>query len=481
MGFYSKFRFIWRMVSLTFLTAIVSCAIWFTDLHTLFHGEFRFVRHNLLPLLFPAVTGFVVGSFGRGLHVVSIFRTLPNFRRHIIYTILCLGIATALLISWVYTNLGGSAPWLPIFTSGFLWFKLGIVSGWNLMYITKNDTDLSEHRTHSVVFAFSAMLMLFLAGFWSDKLAVIYQAHAFLSVLLTTLGATLCFCNVFGVAGPGKRTLFLRPSAGRTRVRIQGKNGQASKRGCIRKWRHTGPITRLLDWIRAGEFENFSIIPGRWLSICIGISAVTVLITAAGGYIGGHKRGSHEMGIQFVYHTLVDPATFKNNTHVIVSMIPALVVSFFAVFGSLFLKRGWLYPLSRSQLARYAYIGSLICNTVFCGILLLSFYFSGILVGLLEGYGVHFGTIPDLIRPLILIFAVTPLIHWLRLRDKPAAPFVALFLIFPVVGVLGSVWLEKGSGVSSIYEILGCSALILVSQGLFRYKVETYFRRADLV
>ena len=42
-------------------------------------------------------------------------------------------------------------------------------------------------------------------------------------------------------------------------------------------------------------------------------------------------------------------------------------------------------------------------------------------------------------------------------------------------------WVRAALDISDVYEVAACAGLVLLSQCLFRYKVETYFRRADLV
>ncbi len=478
---YQVLRLFWRVLRFAYPGAIMWVAIWIVDMDALFDGEFRPVRLHLLPLMFSANIGWTLGVVARGFHFMFLSWTLPNLRKQLISSILCIGIVTALLVTWIYKWLGGPAPWLPIFTSGFLWFNMGIVVGWRLVYVTKGDTDRSDHPIRSVGFACCTLLVLVLAGFWIDKMTDLFSTHPFLCIVLTTLGASLCFYNVFGVIASRKKMLFLKASLGRAGRRSNEREATTSKRSFSRKWEHAGPITGLLKWIRAGDYENLSAIPGGWLSLSIGLSATAVFFVTALGYYKGYGRGSHEMGIQFVYHAMVDPASFKKNTHVFVSMFLAILGIVYFIVAP-FLQEGRLYPLSRTQLARCAYWGSFRYNAVFCGSMLLAFYFAAILIGFYAGYNAYFRFIPDSVRPLTLMFVFTPLMQWLRLRYGPID--VLLFpamLIVCGVGVLGSLWLEVAQDIPAFYEVAACAGLILLSQCLYRYRLETYFRKADLI
>ena len=451
MGFYALFRLFWRSASILFVfwLAIVLGMVLFLYKGGPFPGVPRPGRVNLFTLIFSACAGSLVALNVVELQHKLLSWTLPNLRRQLFSSVLFVGIITAFLVTWVYSWLDGPAPWLPIFTSVLLWYSMGIA-----------------FQSGSVVFP---LLVLVLAGFFINRIADLYSTQPLLCVLLTVVGASLCLYRILDVNAARKKPLVPMKE-------VMGLNSIYR-----RKWQHTGPITGLFNWIRAGEYENFGFIRGGWPAVAVGLSGIAVLIVTAGAYYQGYERGSHEMGIQFMYHTIFDPSAFKKNTPLVVSIFPALLAGAHSIIGSLFLREGWLYPLSRAQLAKLAYWSSLLYNAVFCGILLLTFYFVGSLIGLYAGYDAHFKSIPDFIRPLSLIFIFTPVMQWLRLGVYPVWVIFAFLLLPFGVGVLGAIWLEAAPDISDLYEVAAGAGLILLSQCLFRYKVETYFRRGDLV
>ncbi len=452
MGFYALFRLFWRSASILFVfwLAIVLGMVLFLYKGGPFPGVPRPGRVNLFTLIFSACAGSLVALNVVELQHKLLSWTLPNLRRQLFSSVLFVGIITAFLVTWVYSWLDGPAPWLPIFTSVLLWYSMGIA-----------------FQSGSVVFP---LLVLVLAGFFINRIADLYSTQPLLCVLLTVVGASLCLYRILDVNAARKKPLVPMKE-------VMGLNSIYR-----RKWQHTGPITGLFNWIRAGEYENFGFIRGGWPAVAVGLSGVAVLIVTAMAYYKGYERGSHEMGIQFIYHTIFDSSSFKKNMTVLVSDFPVLCAGAYSIIGSLFPQnKGWLYPLSRTQLARLAYWSSLLYNAVFCGILLLAFFLIQSLVGLYAGYDAHFKAIPDCIRPVTLIFIATPLIQWLRLYVQSAVWLFVFLLLWLGVGVLGAIWLEAASDISDLYEVAAGAGLILLSQCLFRYKVETYFKRGDLV
>ncbi len=462
MGFNALFRLIWRQVTILHVLslglAFVLVLLLYKD--EPFPGAPRPGRLNFFTLLFSALVGDYLGQGVCGLQHTLFSWTLPNLRRRLFFSLLFVGIVTAFIVTWVYKWFDGPAPWLPIFTSVLLWYSMGLAFGMNQVR--------GIPRPH--ILLYGALALLVAAGFSINRIADLYGTQTLLCVLLTTLGASLYLHRIFDI------------NAARGNSLVSIKEMMAWKGISRRKWQHTGPITGLFNWIRAGEYENFGSTRGGWPAVAVGLSGVAVLIVTAMAYYKGYERGSHEMGIQFIYHTIFDSSSFKKNMTVLVSAFPVLCAGAYSIIGSLFPQnKGWLYPLSRTQLARLAYWSSLLYNAVFCGILLLAFFLIQSLVGLYAGYDAHFKSIPDCIRPVTLIFIATPLIQWLRLYVQSAVWLFVFLLLWLGVGVLGAIWLEAAPDISDLYEVAAGAGLILLSQCLFRYKVETYFRRGDLV
>jgi len=160
--------------------------------------------------------------------------------------------------------------------------------------------------------------------------------------------------------------------------------------------------------------------------------------------------------------------------------IPAFLAMGYCADGSLFLHKGWLYPLSRNQLAKLAYLSSLLYNAGICGIMLVTV----LILERLEEPDNWFG----FRRPLALVFVFNPVFQWMRLRHGlffTQIPSVLVLYLSCILGVfgfgLGWFWFGLDRDISVVHEVVVCVALILLSQGLFRYKIEKYYQTSDLV
>ena len=461
MGLCALFRLLWRRLSIGHLAMVGLMIAW-----SLFsYHNARFMLDYPRPRgldLFVLVSSALVGHFFVGQSVAEVQHTLlswtlPDFRRRLVASALFLGVVTALPVSALYAWLGGAAPWFPVFTSALLWYGMGIL-------IAAGDVrDDSERPRRPQLAATLAIAALFAAGAIIGRIADFYSAQPILCALLTLAGASLCLFRVFNVNAARQKSLapsvFNSLGAGRLSERAVPARARTRKRS----WRLEGPLTGAFNWIRAGEHENFARIRGGWAAGAVRFSAIAALIVAA----LPHLAGSPEL-------------LFLKGFERVGPFVPLFLAIGYCVSGSFFLQKGWLYPLSRSQLAGLAYWSSLLYNASICGIMAITF-------ALIESAGA-FNEPYDFVRPVALVFVFCPFMQWLRLRHGPHfLQNPGVFLRFSV-GALGVVGLGMGwfrlaadSGVSQVWEAAAGVGLILLSQVLYRCRVAARFRTSDLV
>lgn len=89
----------------------------------------------------------------------------------------------------------------------------------------------------------------------------------------------------------------------------------------------------------------------------------------------------------------------------------------------------------------------------------------------------------DLARPIVLIFICIPVIQWVRLRYRYDQLWSYVVMALFVIGYssLIPIWIDLGPRAFIGYEVGAVIALILLSQFLFRCKIERYYQTADLV
>ncbi len=408
--------------------------------------------------LFVLATSALAGHFFAGLGVVELQHasfswTLPNLRRRLLASVLLLGVVTAFLLVGVYVRLGGPAPWLPVFTSGLLWYSVGIV-------IAAGDVRGGSDRPWRPYLAATlAIAALFAAGVFINRIAELYGVQPFLFAALTLAGASLCLFLVFNVGAARQKSLVPTPLGGLGDPGSLERAAAAHRRTPKRTWRLKGPVKGLFDWVRAGEYENFASVRGGWAAGAVRFSAVAALIVIALPYVTEAPGLSYLKGLMSI-----------------APCVPAFLAMGYCANNSFFLQKGWLYPLSRAQLARLAYWSSLSYNAAICGIMLLTFALLASASAIEERV--------DFIRPLVLIFVFNPFFQWLRLRHGPLffqVPIAGLLYFAGGVGCVGLFRLAENTGMPLPYEAAAAAGLALLSQGLFRYKIEACFRTRDLV
>lgn len=444
MGLYALFQLLWRPASIVLLfflglIAALFLVVYPPEPHVHPHPPPPPGRLNVFTLVFSGTVGFFLGSVVFELQNTLLSWTLPNLRRRFFSSLLLIGIIAGIIVTWLYKTFGGPAHWVPVFTSGLLWYSMG------LALLTLRSLDVAIGNIRLCGAGTLTLVLLVASGFLINRISDLYDAQPVLCVVLTMLGVSIYVYRILGVESFRKNPL----------VSIQ--EMIVSKGNPTRIWNRVAPLTRLFDWIRAGEFENLGFNRGGWPAKAVEQSCIVV--------VGGAAIDFLMEGISLAFFV----------TYVFSSSLTAC----------LFLQKGWHYPLSRTQMARLAFCSSFLSNAVSCGILLLTFLSYEILNEPYSGF--------DFYRLLILTFIFAPSCHWARLRH--GLDFLNLpksralnFKGFPIFcgglmcfAAMSGIWHRTAKDIPDHYEFGALAGLILLSQGFFRYKVNRFFMRGDLV
>ena len=451
-GFSALFRLLWRRALIGQVSTLALCLTGLLlPVLTIYAPDFGIsstTRVNLFLLIFPCLVGLLlVGQNMAELQHTLLAWSLPNLRRNLLFPLISVGIVVAIPVTAVYRYLGGAAPWIPVFTSGIFWYSVGIVAVNG--YVRGSDRPLYHYGT-----AILRLTVLVLAVFSINRIVEFYSNFPYLSVVLTLACTTLCFLRYHNVDIARKKSL--------VPIRSPEQEVIARRRSPVHGLPVKGPMTGISDWIRAGTYENFGSNWGGWVGGATKYSGIAVFIVISLPYL----KDVQELGILIGFQMFAPG-------------IPAMLAMGYCVNGSLLIQKGWLYPFSRAQLAKLSYLSCLVYNVGICGIMLLAVLLIESLVELDNWFGLR--------RPLALVFAFNPAFQWMRLRHGPfftQNPGILVLYICWILGVfgfgLGWFWIGSESSIPLLYEILAGTALILLSQGLFRYKIERYFRTADL-
>ncbi len=406
---------------------------------------------NFLVLLSPVICGVLLGRIVQELRNTLFSWTLPNLRRRLFFSLLLAGVVTAFFQTWIYTSAGGIAPWHTIFSSVLLWYSVGLILGMNPVW----PTLFRDIRRYGL--GFLIWILLFTAMYTVDRIVEVYAVHPVLCVLLALTGASLCLHRFFDV------------NVARANALGPVTHAQSLKGESRRQWQHTGPFTGLFDWIRAGEYENFGFKRIGWPARAPFIPAIAVLGASACMFVLTDVPGK---ALQ------QNSVAFQRVLNIIVTVVPATCALIYCLDECLFLQKGWVYPISRMQFSRLIYWSGLLYSVVFFGTLILAFLLRDVLMEQFAGY--------DFIRPVSLMSILTPFFLWLRLRSGPLlSPSVRGYVITfgLLIGITILCWysLKAAPRIPDHFEFGALASLILLSQVLFRYKVNRYFKTGDLV
>ena len=265
-------------------------------------------------------------------------------------------------------------------------------------------------------------------------------------------------------------------------------------------WRINYLGDQLINWLRAGAYENHGFRPAtvRIASILVAAVATSYLgwrvldvwwTTPGASYWNLYGRALPGRGGYPSLSSLVS----TNSTFIAVSLAVLL-----ACYASISLSRRSLYPLARRQLARIEFWGSVAETLIICGLMIAVLIVFWTFMPLAEPgawrreLGGPYGWMALLLRPLATVFMLTPIAQLFRLRYirgpvrwsmvRERISVIALVLILTYVGgsiVVLSYYVLPAT--SLLGDVLLFGAVGLLFQSAYQRLVEWHFATADLV
>lgn len=445
MGIYALFRLLWRPFILAFyviFAGLIVGLLWAagTKLPSLSEPG----RLILLTMALPSIAGVFVGQSVGEIQHTPLSWSLPRLRRLLFSSVCITGIGLAALTTWAYHWMGGFAPAIPILASVFLWYSLAFIIG------TYEFVDARSLRYRKSAVSYVAILIVVFGILSINRITDYYIAQPAICTLVMLTTAILYLKRSFAVNVPRGKPIVSMPLFHRFTFGPYRTARLVARRDSSQSWKRVTPLTGLVDWIRAGVYENYGTFRIGWLAWAFLYSVSLLVALAIIYWVFGH---SHVHGV------------------VGASVGLGLVM----LQQSLYVQKGQLYPLSRPQLARLAFWSSLLHNALFCGSWILGFLLLEGLTGIFAGH--------DLVRPVLLMFICNPVIQWVRFRneDFKVSSYVILALLLIGYTIPSTIWLEFGCCISFAYEAAAVAGLILLSQYLFRCKIRQHFKFGDLV
>ena len=431
-----------------------------------------FSSHGEFPPGWTFWFSFLIGTF-----VANVFLdkmhcfftwTLPGWRRRLAGWVLVSGIAVALLSTTVATGLG--LPWIlsPLMLLSYL---LGVYQYLGVYQLPRN------HLSRLVLFFLFLLIVLFIA----DEVVAFCLHHPALTLAGTVIA---CSANLYSALNVRSAPQWLFEPIGQERQR-RWRMPWGRDVGDV--WKDEFLGEGIANWLRAGRYETSGQVDRRWPMASLFLSMFTMFFTLVVGYILSSKRGDGSWVHSHFAVTLTGSPPMETALLITVSFIVCMCF-FPGTMSSFSLRQGWLYPLSRVQLAHLTYFGSLLQALSFTLMLGACFVVAGALVGHLIGRGYSLADSSRILGLTAWGPVYAPLMQWAhhtmmdsKLRPKSGLPLAVygLFVLLPwgFAGLCHQ-YLLAAIGAYT-FALLG--VLFAALQACYFFGLRRYYARADLI
>ena len=499
MNLYALFRLLWRParmrtpIGIANILAILALAQLIGIVINTGHRERA--DGALVALWLPAFVGLLIGQAVGELARCSFSWTLPGLHRSLAPAVALTGVVVALAGVGFHIKVGGSyGP--AIFGLAALAFSLGLA--------TATPYVVGDPSARFGAFTLLPPAAIVLTAVFIDRIAALCQAHAVAWFIVGVTGAALYLWRRFD------------PVAAKTRLSPADSSSAPLSSGPGWNRPYLGMSTA--NWIRAGEHENFGMKRLKLLHATI-LHALggAILIGAIAWSLGAISGDSTLESDQILYWLVFVPpghatplvsaraALDDPSLPAIIYWVGALWFGFLvasftfepAVTLSISLRRGWLYPLSRTRLAEVAYWGGLMQSAASIALAAILQCLLAMLSLLLAGQQFSFDFVPSFVLALGLAFVLMPAAQWMGLKHLPQltfsqkrfrtarhallGPYMGTAILFALgVGALLVLW-RLWIPATLSQGLITLAGLALTSQWIYRRTVKSHFAHGDLV
>ena len=179
----------------------------------------------------------------------------------------------------------------------------------------------------------------------------------------------------------------------------------------------------------------------------------------------------------------------KGGPFLLIAIFIAMLGASMAVFRPVMLHGGMRYPLSRRDLGRVAFAGSLADLALFLLLIAPAFYLVGLLTGWAAGFEARFDYMPYYLRVLLITLILMPFAYHLGLRfqlstwrrEVTSLVGVGLAQAAYVLAVVVLAYVAGRVFRSALIELSFMLSGLVVSRLLHRARLRARFETADLV
>ncbi len=395
---------------------IALCVGWFLFQNSLASHTHWFSLFFLF--LFFELYGGIIGSIvGENQHRMLTW-TLPHFRKRLMNWSIIVGLfsVVAWTIALTYAPLNASWSTILLLNLGLYCIGFAFSEDWNF--------GIHHPGLASVCRGLIAFMGLALACLWQEILAFGEQQKLGLALIAFAIAIGTHYFAFNQTAFRRKPFSFFvgslySGSDPQTRE-IWKQNAMMMRKTSTRTWHLDHIGTGIYNWLRAGQYENSGLGVGRWPFSAFGAALVMVFffVGMTTKFFGLLNQSPYDFETisKMIYHLIFYFHQLDSN--IIGSIFSAI---FFSICMYLFisptsLKRGYVYPLSRTQQMWIRYSSLLVQN--------ISFFVASILVlgilGILAGIKVGFVSEGDMSLEIFCVLGwwivLLPMLQWLQFK-----------------------------------------------------------------
>ena len=344
--------------------------------------------------------------------------TLPHFRKRLMMWSIIVGLFSVVACTIVLTYAPLNASWSTILlvNLGFYCLGFALLGGWSLD--TNRPGMIYKYR---VPLIFMGLVPAYL---WPELLALGEQHKLGLALIAFAIAIGTHYFAFNQTAFRSKPFSFLigslHSSFDPQALEIWQKKKMMMQKASTRVWHLDHIGTAIVNWLRAGQYENSGLGGWRWPFSAFGaaLAMVFFFLGMTTKFFGLLNQSPYDFEAisKTIYHLIFYFHQLDSN--IIGSLFGAM---FFSICMYLFmppisLKRGYVYPLSRTRRMWTQYCGLLVQN--------ISFIAASILVlgvlGILSGAKIGFVSEGDISLRILCVLGwavvLLPILQWWQFK-----------------------------------------------------------------
>ena len=436
--------------------------------------------------------GGIIGSIvGENQHRMLTW-TLPHFRKRLMIWSIIIGLFSVVVWTAALTFAPLNASWSTILlvNLGFYCIGFAFSGGWSL------DTNRP-----GLIYKYRILIMLpvlALTYLWQEVLAFGEQHKLGLALIAFAIAIGTHYFAFNQTAFRRKPFSFfvgsLYSGFDPQTQKIWQKKKMMMRKASTRVWHLNHIGTGINNWLRAGRYEN----NGGKLWLLPGFSAALAMIFfflfMETRFFGLLARSPYDFEtlLKTIYHMIFYFDQLDTMIAIKISLSVFIGICIFIPYTSFSLKKGYVYPLSRTQQMWIQYCGLLVQNISFFIVLVLG------VLGILAGAKIGFVSEGDISLRILCVFGwpviLIPVLQWLSVkydvygfqRTRRQTIWGTIFLILGMIlacGIAGFAALMRDlhPDLSLTYEAPVLFVCFILLQWFLLARLKRYYATQDLI